>query len=44
MDLTYIRMASGFVCLCAVVDWFGRMVSSWRLSVTMEAALCIDAV
>ncbi|MCK3395015.1 IS3 family transposase [Escherichia coli] len=44
MDLTYIPMARGFVYLCAVVDWFSRKVLSWRLSITMEAAFCIEAV
>lgn len=44
MDLTYIPMARGFIYLCAVVDWFGRRVLSWRLSITMEAAFCIEAV
>src|SRR5690606_16305861 len=37
-------MARGFVYLCAVVDWFSRKVLSWRLSITMEAAFCIEAV
>lgn len=44
MALTYIPMARGFVYLCAVVDWFSRRVLSWRLSITMEAAFCIEAV
>ncbi|MDT6941018.1 IS3 family transposase [Brucella pseudogrignonensis] len=44
MDLTYIPMARGFVYLCAVVDWFSRKVLSWRLSITMEADFCIEAV
>lgn len=44
MDLTYIPMARGFVYLCAVVDWFSRRVLSWRLSITMEAGFCIEAV
>ncbi|AOG12812.1 integrase core domain protein (plasmid) [Agrobacterium sp. RAC06] len=44
MDLTYFPMARGFVYLCAVVDWFSRKVLSWRLSITMEAAFCIEAV
>ncbi len=44
MDLTYIPMARGFVYLCAVVDWFSRRVLSWRLSITMETAFCIEAV
>jgi len=37
-------MARGIVYLCAVVDWFSRRVLSWRLSITMEAAFCIEAV
>ena len=41
-DITYIPMARGFVYLCAVVDWFSRRVLAWRLSITMEAAFCID--
>ncbi|WP_182506190.1 IS3 family transposase [Brucella anthropi] len=44
MDLTYVPMARGFVYLCAVVDWFSRRVLSWRLSITMEADFCIEAV
>jgi putative transposase len=44
MDLTYIPMARGFLYVCAVVDWFSRKVLSWRLSITMEAAFCIEAV
>ena len=44
MDITYVPMARGFVYLCAVVDWFSRKVLSWRLSITMEAAFCIEAV
>jgi putative transposase len=32
------------VRLCAVVDWFSRRVLSWRLSITMEADFCIEAV
>ena len=44
MDISSIPMACGFVYLCAVVDWFSRRVLSWRLSITMETAFCIDAV
>ena len=35
-DITYIRMAHGFVYLVAVMDWYSRFVLSWALSVTME--------
>jgi putative transposase len=44
MDITYIPMARGFVYLTAVVDWFSRKVLSWRLSITMDADFCIEAV
>lgn len=44
MDITYIPMARGFVYLAAVVDWFSRKVLAWRLSITMDAAFCIEAV
>ena len=44
MDITYIPMVRGFVYLAAVVDWFSRRVLSWRLSITMQADFCIEAV
>jgi putative transposase len=43
-DITYIPMARGFVYLTAVIDWFSRRVLAWRLSITMEADFCIEAV
>jgi len=44
MDITYVPMARGFVYLAVVMDWFSRRVLSWRLSVTMETAFCIEAL
>ena len=44
MDLTYIPMARGFVYLAAVIDWFSRKVLSWRISITMDKAFCIETV
>lgn len=44
MDITYIPMARGFVYLAAVVDWFSRRVLSWRVSITLEAAFCVEAL
>jgi putative transposase len=44
MDITYIPMARGFVYLAVVLDWFSRRVLSWRLSITMEATFCIEAL
>ncbi len=42
MDITYIPMARGFVYLAVVLDWATRRVLSWRLSITMEAAFCVE--
>ena len=44
MDITYIPMARGFVYLAAVVDWFSRRVLAWRLSISLEAAFCIETL
>src|SRR6201981_938316 len=44
MDITYIAMARGFVYLAVVLDWFSRRVLSWRVSITMEAAFCIQTL
>lgn len=43
-DITYIRMAEGFVYLVAVVDWYSRFVLSWALSLTMELDFCLAAL
>jgi putative transposase len=43
-DITYIRMARGFVYLVAVMDWFSRFVLSWSLSLTMELDFCVEAL
>lgn len=44
MDFTYVPMARGFVYLAVVVDWYSRRVLAWRLSITMEAAFCVEAL
>ena len=43
-DITYIPMARGFVYPVAVVDWFTRRVLSHRVSITMEADFCVEAL
>ena len=43
-DITYIPMAHGFVYLAVVLDWATRRVLSWRLSITMEAAFCVETL
>ena len=44
MDISYIPMAHGFVYLAVVLDWASRRVLSWRLSITMEAAFCVETL
>jgi len=44
MDITYIPMARGFIYLAGIVDWFTRRVRAWRVSITLEADFCIEAV
>jgi putative transposase len=44
MDITYIPMARGFVFLTAVLDWHSRRVLAHRLSITMEADFCVEAL
>jgi putative transposase len=44
MDITYIPMARGFLFLAAVMDWASRRVLSWRVSITLDSAFCVDAV
>ncbi len=43
-DLTYIPVQRGFLYLVAVIDWATRRVLSWRLSNTLDARFCTDAL
>jgi len=43
-DITYIRLAQGFVYLVAVMDWHSRKVLSWELSATMDESFCLSAL
>lgn len=43
-DITYIPMRRGTAYLTVVMDWYSRKVLSWRLSNTMTADFCIEAV
>lgn len=43
-DLTYIPMARGFVYLVAIMDWYSRKVLAWRVSNTLDAGFCVDAL
>lgn len=44
LDITYIPMARGFVYLVAVLDWASRRVLAHRVSITMEADFCVEAL
>lgn len=43
-DITYIRLARGFVYLVAVIDWYSRKVLSWQLSNTLDGGFCVDCL
>ncbi len=43
-DITYVPMPQGFTYLVAVMDWLSRHVLSWRISNTLEADFCLDAL
>jgi putative transposase len=43
-DITYLPMARGFCYLAAIMDWASRKVLAWRLSNTLYASFCIEAL
>lgn len=43
-DITYIRLAQGFVYLVAIIDWYSRKVLAWQVSNTMDANFCVDCL
>ena len=43
-DITYIRLAGGFLYLVAVIDWFSRYVLSWQLSNSLDTSFCVEAL
>jgi putative transposase len=43
-DITYIPIGKGFLYLVAVIDWASRAVLAWRLSNTMDASFCVEAL
>ena len=43
-DITYLPLARGFLYLVAILDWHSRYVVAWRLSNTLEAGLCAEAL
>ena len=43
-DITYLPMRKGFLYLVAIMDWFTRKVLAWRISNTLEAEFCLEAL
>ena len=43
-DITYLPMQKGFSYLVAIMDWASRKVLAWRLSNTLDASFCIEAL
>lgn len=43
-DITFVPVRNGFICLVAIMEWATRKVLSWRLSTTMHADFCADAL
>jgi len=43
-DITYIRLARGFVYLVAIIDWYSRRVLAWRISNSMDTSFCVDCL
>jgi putative transposase len=43
-DITYVRLAHGFVYLAAILDWHSRYVLSWELSTTLDTGFCLEAL
>jgi putative transposase len=41
-DITYVPLATGFMYLAAVIDWFSRYVIAWRLSNTLDGSFCLE--
>jgi putative transposase len=43
-DISYIPMRRGFLYLVAIMDWYSRKVFAWRLSNSMDADFCVEAL
>jgi putative transposase len=43
-DITYLPMRRGFLYLVAIMGWHTRKVLAWRISNTLEADFCVEAL
>jgi len=41
-DITYVPLATGFMYLAAIIDWYSRYVLAWRLSNTLDGSFCLE--
>lgn len=44
LDLTYIRLAHGWMYLVVVLDWYSRSIISWELDQSLRLAFVLEAV
>lgn len=43
-DITYVRLAHGFMYLVAIIDWYSRKVLAWKVSNTLDASFCLECL
>jgi len=43
-DITYIPLQRGYLYLVAIMDWYSRRVLAWRLSNSLDASFCTEAL
>lgn len=44
VDITYLRLAGGYLYLVALLDWYSRYVVAWELSNSLETGFCVRAL
>lgn len=44
IDITYIRLAGGFVYLVAIIDWYSRFVIDWEVSISLDKEFVISCL
>jgi len=44
IDITYVKLQTGFAYLVAIIDWFSRYVISWKLSNCLEIEFCLECL
>ena len=43
-DITYVRLACGFVYLIAIIDWYSRKVLAWQVSNSLDSSFCVECL